>query len=99
MIKIDVGNAVLKPSHLKQIKAWLRRSQELSSRLGRCVVTLTLHRTGKVYEARASVCGNSKALQPFELRARQQDWFHAFRDLVRDLTHRLHDQCLRRALA
>ena len=34
MIKLDLGNVLLKPSHRKQLMSWLRRSLRLGERLG-----------------------------------------------------------------
>lgn len=102
MIKLDSGNVLLKPTHRKQVMAWLRRSLRLGKRLGDFVLTITLHRNGRHYEARAAFApvGNAKGgCVPFECRSRRHEWLHAFRDLVRDLTLHLHARCIQRSLA
>jgi hypothetical protein len=101
MIKLDAGNVMLKPSHRKQLMAWLRRSLRLGKRLGDFVLTITLRRAGRSYEARAAFAParRSAGCPSFEVRARQHEWLHAFRDLIRDLTHHLHARCLQRSPA
>ena len=102
MIKLDPGNVMLKPTHRKQVMAWLRRSLRLGKRLGDFVLTITLRRAGRHYEARAAFTPAGRATAactPFECRARQHEWLHAFRDLIRDLTHHLHARCLQRSPA
>ena len=101
MIKLDSGNVLLTPSHRRQLTAWLRRSRRLGERLGNFILTITLRRTGRLYEARAAFTpsGQKSKVQSFDCRARQHDCLNAFRDLIRDLTVRLHDQCIRRACA
>jgi hypothetical protein len=97
MIKLDAGNVLLKPSHRRQMMAALRRALRLGERLGDFVLSLTLRRTGRQYELRATV---SDAMGSFACRARNNDWNAALRDLIRAITSRLHDQCLgRRAVA
>jgi hypothetical protein len=93
MIKLDLGNVLLKPTHRKQLMTALRRSLRLGERLGNFVLSITLRRTGRIYEAQAAVRDSAG---DFDCRSRQQDWRGAIRDLVKMLTHRLHDQCLRR---
>src|SRR6267142_5620556 len=83
MIKLDSGNVLLKPSHRRQLMAWLRRAIRLGEKLGNLVVSLTLQRIGKQYEVRASVhhsAGN------FDCRRRDRDWRSAMRDVVMTLT-------------
>lgn len=94
MIQLDLGNVLLKPSHRKQLNAWLRRSLRLGQRLGNFVLSITLRRTGHTYEATASVRDSAGS---FTRRSRQHDWRGAIRDLVKSLTLGLHDQYLRRA--
>jgi hypothetical protein len=95
MIKLDAGNVLLKPSHRKQVMAWLRRSLRLGSRLGEFVMTITLRRVGRVFDVRASV---TDACGSFACHTRRHDWRTAVRDLARSLAARLHDQCLRRGV-
>jgi len=96
MIKLDLGNVLLKPSHRKQLMTWLRRSLRMGERLGNFVLSISVRRSGRSYEAHATVqdrAGN------FDLRSRKQDWRDAFRELIKSLTVRLHNQCLQRAVA
>jgi ribosome-associated translation inhibitor RaiA len=93
MIKLDHGNVLLKPSHRKQIMAWLRRSLRLGERLGNFVLNISMRRSGHHYEVHANV--HDKA-GDFALRSRGQDFWTALRDLVKGLSHRLHDQYVHR---
>lgn len=93
MIKLDAGNVLLKPSHRRQMMAWLRRSLRLGNRLGDFVMTITLRRIGRVFDVRASV---TDACGSFACHSRRHDWRTAVRDLARSLAARLHGQCLRR---
>src|SRR4051812_37534670 len=75
MIKLDLGNVLLKPSHRKQLMTWLRRSLRLGERLGNFVLSISVRRSGRAYQASASVqdrAGN------FDVRSRKQDWRDAF---------------------
>ena len=94
MIKLNAGNVLLKPSHRRQVMAWLRRSLRLGSRLGEFVMTITLRRVGRVFDVRASV---TDACGSFACHTRRHDWRTAVRDLARNLVNRLHGQCLQRA--
>ncbi len=96
MVKLDLGNVLLKPSHRRQLMSWLRRCLRLGERLGNFVLTLSIRRRGRIYELRANVRDSAGA---FSCRAREQDWRGALRDMVKTLTLRLHDQCLRRGVA
>lgn len=96
MIKLESQNVLLKPSHRRQLMSWLRRSLRLGERLGDFMLTITLRRVGHLYEIRAAVHDTQG---DFGCRTRQRDWRNAFRDLIRTLNHRLHDQCLSRGLA
>ena len=95
MIKLDAGNVLLKPSHRRQLMTGLRRSLRLGNRLGDFVLTITLRRRGRVYDARASVVD---AYGAFNCHARRYDWRTAVRDLARALANRLHSQCLQRGV-
>ena len=96
MIKLEAGNVLLKPSHRKQLMAWLRRAMRLGSRLGEFVLVITMHRSGRQCEVRAKV---HDAAGDFVCRSRQHDWRDAMRDLVRSLVNRLHEQCLRHGVS
>ena len=96
MIKLEAGNVLLKPSHRRQLMAWLRRALRLGSRLGQFALTITMHRSGRQYEVRARVHDSAG---DFACRARQTDWRGAMRDLVRNLVNQLHQQWLVRSSA
>jgi TPR repeat protein len=96
MIQLNSGNVLLKPSHKRQLMAWLKRAAKMGERLGQFVLNLTMHRSGKYVEVSASV---NDSAGPFTLRARSHDWRTAARNLVRMLAMRLHEQLLMRAVA
>ena len=96
MIKLDAGNVMLKPSHRRRLMASLKRSLKLGQRLGDFVLTITMHRVGRMFELVARV---HDAAGDFACRVRQQTWDGALRELTHVLSVRLHDQCLRRAVA
>ena len=91
MIKLDAGNVLLKPSNRRQLMAWLRRCLRIGSRLGDFLLTITMRRTGRQIEVRATVHDRAG---DFACRSRQTDWRSAVRDLVRQLSSRLHGQYL-----
>jgi len=93
MIQLDLGNVLLKPSQRKKLMSWLRRSIELGRRLGDFALKITLQRSGRLYDVRASVHDSAG---DFGCHTRRHDWRSAFRDLVRSLTRLLHEQWLRR---
>jgi len=95
MIKLQSGNVLLKPSQRRQISTLLRRCVRLGQRLGDFALSITMRRCGRIYELRASV---QDAVGRFACRSRQNNWQDALRELARTLTHRLHEQCLQRAL-
>jgi hypothetical protein len=96
MIQLNSGNVLLKPSHKRQLMAWLKRAAKMGERLGDFVLHLTLRRSGKAYEVNAFV---KDSAGKFELRTRSHDWHTAARNLVRMLAARLHDQLIMRAAA
>lgn len=96
MIKLDAGNVLLKPSHRRQMMAWLRRALRMGSRLGQFAIVISMHRTGKQCEVRAAVHDSAG---DFVCRSRRQDWHDAMRELVRMLVIQLHAQRLHRAIA
>jgi len=96
MIKLDSGNVLLKPSHRKQLMAWLKRSLRLGQRLGNFVLSISLRRTGSMYQVQANVRDSAGE---FDCRSRAHDWRGALRELVKKLSLRLHDQCLGRVVA
>jgi len=93
MIKLDVGNMLLKPSHRKQLMARLRRALRIGSRLGQFMLVITMHRSGRQCEVQARV---HDAAGDFVCRSRQHDWRDAVRDLVKSIVNRLHAQQLGR---
>ena len=95
MIQLDPGNVLLKPSHRRQLMAWLKRSLRLGKRLGNFMLQITLKRVGRSYQASARVHDTAG---DFRCRARQHDLRGALRDLAKMLCARLHDQCLNRVI-
>lgn len=89
MIKLDAGNVLLKPSHRRQLMAWLKRAIKLGQQMGDFVLKLTLHRAGKLYEVRADV---HDMAGDFACRRRHRDWRDAIREVITALTARLHTQ-------
>ena len=87
MIKLDLGNVLLKPSHRRQVMAWLKRSTRLGERVGAYELVLHMRR----------VKGRYDSLGEFGCRARQRHWRDALRDIAHSITIQLHDQRLRRA--
>ena len=96
MIQLNSGNVLLKPSHRKQLMSSLRRAAKMGERLGKFVLNLTLHRSGRAFEVTASV---NDAYGKFDLRTRSTDWRTAIRNLIRMLATRLHEQLILRAVA
>ncbi len=96
MIQLNSGNVLLKPSHRKQLMAWLRRAQKLGQRLGHFVLNLSLARHGKSFDVRAHV---HDSVGDFQCHARNHDWKMAVRNLVRTLVARLQGQLMLRASA
>jgi hypothetical protein len=95
MIKLEAGNVLLKPSHRRQLMAWLKRAFRLGARLGGLVVTLSMQRIGRLYEVRAAV---HDAAGDFDCRSRHRDWRSAVRDVTMSLTSRLHAQRIASAM-
>jgi hypothetical protein len=96
MIQLNAGNVLLKPSQRRQILTALRRAMKFGQRLGDFVLNLTLHRTGRAYELRASVRDKAGG---FNCRARSNDWRDAVRAMTRMLVARLHGQWVTRSIA
>jgi hypothetical protein len=89
MLKLDSGNVLLKPSNRRQFMSWLKRAMKFVQRMGNPLISITMHRAGRLIEIRADVAqsGSSAAF-----RARQSDWKHAAREIIRLLTGYLHDR-------
>ncbi len=96
MIMLNSGNVLLKPSHRKQLMSSLRRAVKMGEKLGKFILNLTLHRSGKAIEVSASVRDSQGQ---FDLRARSSDWRTASRNLIKMLAARLHGQLLLRTVA
>lgn len=92
MIKLDLGNVLLKPSHRRQVMAWLKRSTRLGERVGSFELVLHLRRVKGQYEVRADV---RDSLGDFGCRSRQRDWRDALRDIAHAITLQLHDHRVR----
>ncbi len=91
MVKLNSGNVLLKPSHRRQLMAWLKRAQRLGGRLGDFILTITLARTGGQTVVKADVHDSAG---DFSCRVRRPDWREAFRELVHMLSSRLSAQRL-----
>jgi hypothetical protein len=91
MIKLEAGNVLLKPSQKRQLMSWLRRALRIGERLGEFTLLITMRRSGRQCEVRATVHDTAG---DFVCRSRQHDWRDAVRDLVRNLVNRLHAQRL-----
>ena len=92
MIRLIMGNVLLKPSQRRLLMARLRRSLRMGARLGGFLMTITMWRSGRQYELRADV---RDAAGSFGCRARRNDFAEAMHELVRLVSGRLHGQCLR----
>jgi hypothetical protein len=96
MIKLDSGNVLLKRSHRKQLMSWLRRALRLGERIGDFVLSISMQRSGKMYEVSVTAQDSAGKLS---CRTRRHDWQDAMRDLVRRLTYWLHQQQLGHVIA
>jgi hypothetical protein len=96
MLKLDVGNVLLKPSHRRQLMSWLKRAMRFGDRMGNLVISITMHRVGRLVEMRAGVQdGNGTVI----FRNRQTHWHDAARNLIRTLTSHLHDRMVHQLTA
>jgi len=93
MLRLNEGNVLLNRSHRKQLLTCLKRIQRLGQRLGDFLLTISLRRSGKAYEVKASVHDRAG---DFDLRSRKGDWQSAVRELIWMLSARLHQQYLQR---
>jgi hypothetical protein len=89
MVKLNAGNVLLKPSHRRQLMAWLKRAQRLGGQVGDFILTISLQRTGRLTEVRADV---HDAVGDFTCRVRRPEWRDALRELVHMLSSRLNAQ-------
>ncbi|MGA2229517.1 MAG: hypothetical protein ABSH22_01205 [Tepidisphaeraceae bacterium] len=96
MVKLNVGNVLLKPSQRKQLMTWLKRAQRLGSQLGGFLLTINMQRTGRLTEVRADV---HVAAGNFTCRIRRSEWRDALREMASLLAARLHDQRLLQGMA
>ena len=95
MIQLHAGNVLLKPSHRRQLLAWLRRAAKMGDRVGQFVLTFSLHRVGRAIEVRAAV---HDAAGDFACHTRSSDWRTAVRDCIRSISARIHQQLIARSL-
>jgi hypothetical protein len=91
MIQLNSGNVLLKPSHRRQLTAWLKRALRIGHRLGNFVIQISMKRIGRSYEVNADVSDSSGA---FHMRIKRHDWRDAARDLARMISVKLHNQRL-----
>jgi hypothetical protein len=95
MIKLDSGNVLLKPSHRRQVRTWLRRALRLGQRVGNFMLTISMQRIGRSYEIRAVAQDSVGVLR---CRSRRHEWRDAVREMVREVERWVHGQHLERAL-
>ena len=93
MIRLNAGNVLLKPSHRRQLMAWLKRSIRLGERLGDFILTLSMERIGHSYQMKAQVHDSAGE---FTCRIRKRQWRDALHDIVHLLSTGLRVQNLRR---
>ena len=91
MIQLDSGNVLLKPSHRKQLMAWLKRAMRIGQRLGNFLLQITMKRIGRSYEVNFAVHDTAG---DFQLRMKRHDWKDAVRDLSRMICVKLQGQRL-----
>lgn len=91
MIQLDCGNVLLKPSHRRHILTHMRRSIKLGQKLGEFTLRLSLKRYGRGCEMKAVV---HDLAGDFACRCRRADWRDATREIVRQVSSRLHRQRL-----
>jgi hypothetical protein len=91
MLKLDEGNVLLKPSHRRQFMSWLKRAMRFVQRVGNPLVSISMHRAGKLIEMRADIAGSTGAVA---FRSRQSDWKNAARQIIHLLTAYLHDRMI-----
>ena len=70
MFKLSAGNVLLKPSHRRQLMNGLKRALRLSERLGDRMISITMHRSGRLIEMKADVADRRGVVG---FRARQHD--------------------------
>lgn len=96
MIRLDEGNVLLKPSHRRHLSARLRRLARQGQRVGDFLLTINLHRSGRAFEARATL---SDSAGKFACRCRNQQLNNALAELVTRLTGTLHAHRVERVAA
>jgi hypothetical protein len=92
MVKLDVGNVLIKPSIRRQMGAWLRRSVRLGERMGNFDLAISLEKAGNAFEARAVVRDSAG---DFAVRTRARDCRDAMRALAGLIAMRVHEQRVR----
>jgi hypothetical protein len=95
MLKLEAGNVLLKPSHRRQLMAWLKRALRIGQRLGDFDLKITLLRVGHCHQVTAAV---HDAAGDFTCRTRQRDWRGAVRELIHRLVTQLQNQRIQRRL-
>ncbi len=93
MIKLHLGNVLLKPSHRRQVMGWLKRSVRLGERVGGYELIIRMQRSGGRYDVWADVHDDAG---DFGSHSRQRHWRDALREVAHLITLKLHDQRLRR---
>jgi hypothetical protein len=96
MVKLIEGNVLLKPSHRRQLMTWLKRVQKLGGQVGNFILTIRLHRIGRVTEVTADV---HDTIGNFSFRVRRPEWRDALREMAQMIAARLHDERVGMTLA
>jgi hypothetical protein len=91
MVKLIAGNVLLKPSHRRQLMTWLKRVQKLGGQVGNFLLTIRLHRSGRLTEVIADV---HDAVGNFTFRIRRPEWQDALREMAQAIAVRLHTERL-----
>jgi hypothetical protein len=71
--------------------SWLKRAMRFVQRMGNPLVSITMHRAGRLIEMRAGVAGSTGSAA---FRTRQSDWKGAARQIIHLLTTYLHDRMI-----
>ena len=91
MVELLAGNVLLKPAQKRRVLSHLRRCDRLSDRIGDSRLAVSLTRTGRRIEARAT-CHNR--VGDVECHAKDASWETAIARVIRALHEKVHAQRL-----
>ena len=91
MVELLAGNVLLKPAQKRRVLSHLRRTDRLGGLIGDSRVAVSLRRSGRHVEARAT---SHNRLGDVTCHARDASWETAVARLVRMLHERVHAQRL-----